>query len=360
MQLDGLVAELTSALSLEEFELGGGGNDESFLMVSEGVGGRHTPVGAVSGESSSSLRLPPRVPACAGRGIWGGGGGDLDRGSSTSPSLGQRGDSSSPAPAGSRQARVSPTSFWPVRLEGRGSLAWRSMAAQDLARVGMRFNEGTGASSNTPPRLKPTSALLNLVPVNKSTKSHLFLLTQEDISSQWCLGHISGGSGTRFCMGKRLLGKTHCGVKCHALPERGGTRYKFCPHADCFFIPDGVPGGKPFAKKDLFLHWRDVQSHKRNTFLNAMKTLAEWTTLFDDTLHELENKDAKLQEDEDVERDEIFGDNPTSPPSRGQHNKIQFSWDLGEDDAPQGSPSPAHRAALELLQSACDDQVARS
>ncbi len=127
-------------------------------------------------------------------------------------------------------------------------------------------------------------------------------------------------------------------------------RYKFCPHADCFFIPAGVSGGKPVAKKDQFLHWRDMPNHKRNTFLNAVKTLAEWTTLFNE----------ELQEDKDVERDEVFGNNPTSPPSRGQCNEIQFSWDLGEDDALQGSPSPAHRAALELLQSECDDQVAKS
>jgi hypothetical protein len=161
-------------------------------------------------------------------------------------------------------------------------------------------------------------------------------------------------------MGERLPGKTHCRVKRHALPEKGGMQYKFCPHADCFFIPARVSGGKPVAKKDPFLHWQDVPSHKRNTFLNAVKTSAEWTTLFDDTLHELGNKDAELQEDEDVERDEIFGNDPTLPPSRGQCNEIQFSWDLGKDDAPQGSPSPAHRAALELLRSECDDQVARS
>ncbi len=137
-------------------------------------------------------------------------------------------------------------------------------------------------------------------------------------------------------------------------------QYKFCPHANCFFIPAGVSGGKPIAKKDPFLLWRDVPSHKHNTFLNAVNALAEWTTLFDDILHELENKYVELQENKDVERNEIFGDDPTSPPSCGGCNEIQFSWDLGEDDAPQGSPSPAHRATLELLRSACDDQVARS
>ncbi len=42
-----------------------------------------------------------------------------------------------------------------------------------------------------------------------------------------------------------------------------------------------------------------------------------------------------------------------------QRNKIQFSWDLGEDDAPRGSPSPAHRAALELLQRAYHKHAAR-
>ncbi len=43
-------------------------------MVSEGGGGHCTPLGAVSGESSSSLCLPPRVPVQAGRGVLGGGG----------------------------------------------------------------------------------------------------------------------------------------------------------------------------------------------------------------------------------------------------------------------------------------------
>jgi hypothetical protein len=73
-QSDELVAELTSALSLEEFKLGGGGKDVSFLMVSEGAGGCCTPLGVVSGESSSSRWLPPHVLARAGRGVLGGGG----------------------------------------------------------------------------------------------------------------------------------------------------------------------------------------------------------------------------------------------------------------------------------------------
>jgi hypothetical protein len=44
-QLAELIAEVASALSLEEIKLGGGANGESFLMVSEGEGGHHNPFG---------------------------------------------------------------------------------------------------------------------------------------------------------------------------------------------------------------------------------------------------------------------------------------------------------------------------
>jgi hypothetical protein len=142
---------------------------------------------------------------------FGWGGGDLDCGSSASPSLGQRGDSSSPAPAGSRQARASPTLFRPVRSEGRGSLEWRSVAAQELARVGMRFDEGTGATSNTPPRLNPMSDLLNPVPVNESTKSHLFFLTQEDISCNFAWGTSAGQAGRVFVWARDCPGRHTAG-----------------------------------------------------------------------------------------------------------------------------------------------------
>ncbi len=83
-----LLLNLLQLYLWKSFELGGGSNDESFWMVLEGMGGCRTPLGAVSGEFYSSLRLPLRVPAHAGRGVLGGGGGNLDRGSSASPSLG--------------------------------------------------------------------------------------------------------------------------------------------------------------------------------------------------------------------------------------------------------------------------------
>jgi hypothetical protein len=113
------------------------------------------------------------------------------------------------------------------------------------------------------------------------------------------------------------------------------------------------------------MHWCDVPSHKRNTFMNAVKSLAEWTTLFNDTLCKLEVKDPAMQEDDDVDKDEIFNEDPllpNDPPScdhLGQCKEIQFSWDLGKDNAPWGSPSPAHRAALQLLQSTYDKHAAR-
>jgi hypothetical protein len=73
-----------------------------------------------------------------------------------------------------------------------------------------------------------------------------------------------------------------------------------------------------------------------------------------------------MQQDDDVDKDELFGKEPLLPndPPLGdrarQPNKIQFSWNLGKDNAPRGSPSPAHRAALELLQSMYNKHAARS
>jgi hypothetical protein len=72
-QSEELVAELALALLLEELKLGGGADDESFSMVSEGDGGRCT-LGATTSSESPSLCLPPRIPARAGLGFLGGGG----------------------------------------------------------------------------------------------------------------------------------------------------------------------------------------------------------------------------------------------------------------------------------------------
>ena len=83
---DDLAAALDAALALEDAD-----DDGSFAVIATGsLSGRRTPVGV--GESSS-LGLPPR-PARTGRALSGGKGGDVDRGSSASSSLGPRGNSS--------------------------------------------------------------------------------------------------------------------------------------------------------------------------------------------------------------------------------------------------------------------------
>jgi hypothetical protein len=95
-------------------------------------------------------------------------------------------------------------------------------------------------------------------------------------------------------------------MKRHALPDWGRMHFKFYPHADCFFIPAGVSGGKPVARKDPFMHWQDVPSHKRNTFMNAVKLVAGLAALFNYTLRELEVEDLAQQDDNDVKVDDIF------------------------------------------------------
>jgi hypothetical protein len=124
--------------------------------------------------------------------------------------------------------------------------------------------------------------------------------------------------------------------------------FKICLHVDCFFIPAVVLGGKPVARKDLFMHWQDMPSHKCNTFMNTVKLLAEWTVLFNNTLWELELEDLAWQDDAGVEVDDIFNEDEDVAEVRQAHSrggwlhKIQFSWDLAEEEEPQGSPSPGH------------------
>ena len=77
---DDLAAALNNALAFDDAD-----DDSSYAVVGSGSSGRRqTPMSV--GESSS-LGLPPR-PARAGRALsGGGGGGDVNRGSSASPSL---------------------------------------------------------------------------------------------------------------------------------------------------------------------------------------------------------------------------------------------------------------------------------
>jgi hypothetical protein len=127
----------------------------------------------------------------------------------------------------------------------------RSAAAQGLASVGMRFDEGRGATSPCLPSLPSSSPLRNPIPVGETTKSNLCFLTSVDIANRWCLGFINRATGTRFCMGEKRPGSTHCGIKKHG----GQTlRVKFQPQEDCFYILTGTTNGQPVAKKELFLH----------------------------------------------------------------------------------------------------------
>jgi hypothetical protein len=174
------------------------------------------------------------------------------------------------------------------------SLARWSGAAWDLARVGMRFDQGTGATSTRPPWLSSSSPLRQPVTVNKATRCQLFLLSKEDIANRWCLGHISGTAGTWFCMGERLPGFSHCSVKKHRATGGCSLQTKFHSQADCFYINGGSNRGKPTAKKDPFIHWQDVPAYKHNLFKNGLCTTAEWTATYDNLLSELEFEDSTL------------------------------------------------------------------
>jgi hypothetical protein len=154
-QLDNLLARLNASLLLEDGSLGGDNN--SFAIVPLGGGGRCTPTGISSGKSFT-LCLPPHGLLCASRGVSGGGGGDWNRESSASPSLGPRvSDSLSPTPvSGNSRQCARPEEFASLESK-RPSLARQSGAAWDLARVGMQFDQGTGATSTRPPPLSSLS-----------------------------------------------------------------------------------------------------------------------------------------------------------------------------------------------------------
>jgi hypothetical protein len=131
-------------------------------------------------------------------------------------------------------------------------------------------------------------------------KTQLFFLTKEGIASKWCLGLVSGSSGSRFCMGRRLPGTTHCGIKNHG--SRGGSlRTKFQPQADCFYIPSGVVNSRPVVKKEPCLHWADVPSYDKNLFKNGMRKMAEWIKIFEERLNELEVAASELGVEEEEE-----------------------------------------------------------
>ena len=242
--------------------------------------------------------------------------------------------------------------------------------------MGMCFDEGRGATSPLTPTLPSSSPLRNPSPAGETTKSNLCFLTSVDIANRWCLGFVNGTTGTRFCMREKRPGSTHCGIKKH-----GGraSRAKFQPQEDCFYILAGTTNGQPVAKKEPFLHWEDVPAHKRGLLKNNQKTTREWTAVFEDIITEKELKESELgdvlashgvqppyQEPYfRVAREDIFQDvdpeseedDPLEGGLRRVPREVEFSWDTDDEQPPRGTPSPAHRAALELLRMAHEDQV---
>ncbi len=83
--------------------------------------------------------------------------------------------------------------------------------------------------------------------------------------------------------------------------------------------------------------------------------------MFDDLLTKLELEDSTLQDKEDDgdnlgQEDDVMMEEVSALGGIGR-GQMQFSWDLEEDQPPRGSPSLAHQAAIEMLQSAHEDQV---
>lgn len=172
----------------------------------------------------------------------------------------------------------------------------RGAAARDMASAGMRFLAGRGATSPLPPSLPATSPLRNPIPSGETAKNQLCFLTKEDISSRWCLGLVNGASGTRFCMGEKRPGSTHCGIKNHGSGRGRASKTKFQPQEDCFYILGGSTNGQPMAKKEPVLHWEDVPIHQRGLLKNASRTTREWTAIFEDIITKNELEDSEVRD----------------------------------------------------------------
>jgi hypothetical protein len=144
------------------------------------------------------------------------------------------------------------------------------------------------------------------------------------------------------------------------------------------------------AKKEPVLHWEDVPIHQRGLLKNASRTTREWTAIFEDimTENELEDSDSEVRDVNEansyqasqealspyrdtqmmIHSSDLMNYNGESREEeegedgaawvRGQvPREIKFAWDEDDVQPSQGTPSPAHRAAIELLRNAHEDQV---
>jgi hypothetical protein len=263
-----------------------------------------------------------------------------------------RADSSSPAPMDVDRRRSG------------ASVGSNSSAGQSLAQEGMVFGESRtslGRLQAQPPAFPRNSSLRNPKVAGERAKCQLFFLSKKDIASRWCLGNINGPSGTRFCMAERIMGpnkirKSHCGIEQHSR-KRGGSS-KFAAQPNTFYINGGLSSSKASAKKDPSMHWSQLPANRCNKFFHGAKTLLEWTSLFIDCLDDVQyvasiqqtSSQASKASDDSIEEANSEEDFEAAYVAEQQERRVHSDWEANMDELSiQGSPSPSHRAAIELL-----------
>ena len=94
-----------------------------------------------------------------------------------------------------------------------------------------------------------------VVPAAKGTgKPQHCVFIDNAAMANLCFGLI--GTGERFCMAKKIEGKTHCGVSAHAKGIRKKNKAKVV--VDAFYVPGGIILARPTAKIDPMILKRDV------------------------------------------------------------------------------------------------------
>jgi hypothetical protein len=117
------------------------------------------------------------------------------------------------------------------------------------------------------------------------------------------------------------------------------------------------------------MHWSQLPADRRNKFVHGAKTSSEWTSLFIDCLDDVQyvasiqqtSSQASEASDNSIEEANSEEDFEAAYVVEQRERRVQSDWEANMDKLSiQGSPSPAHQAAIELLCEASSSLAART
>jgi len=224
---------------------------------------------------------------------------------------------------------------------------------------------GVSPSSGATSRAQMNSPIV--VPAAKGTgKPQHCVFIDDAAMANVCFGLI--GTGERFCMAKKIEGKTHCGVSAHAKGIRKKNKAKVV--VDAFYVPGGIILARPTAKIDPMILKRDVPRKYLHQLETGKLTTTEWKNLIIDARTHVEDSGGEDDEDEEMEYDdEDEADSLLSGVNEGQYDEEDlqtgdiFEVDWEDSQTGEGGdwvPSmKSHRAAIDLLGSILNSSTRR-